>query len=914
MLPTDPMRTVRKLRPLAAPGPRARLRSPTLLCIPAAAMLATLLPSAAPAADREMPEGVELEALQATVSEWRAGAAAADREPTATDGEAEEDIAPSASAGAPEPPPGASRHAPGEEATIVESASSEPAFRAHKRAPERAAAAAAGAGQASLGPTMQQISFASFSFTARRGVDERLLAAAEQVGASEDETYAFLLMDEPLTPDIERELESRGVTLLGRHDDALKVRLPLERSELQALSEMPFFHSLNYPLPEQKLAPELDAALAAFAGEIDRFPVIISLFDAEAARRAPRLEELGAELGEFDRTLNAYPALASAETIRAIAEQDFVLFIEVERLTGPGHDQSMPTNGIDYIRNSFTAAPLALGILDTGFMLGTAAATMHEDLNKNGCGINYTADAAGVWNDEHGHGTHVLGTVAGTGTADQRFRGVATGLGTEHRIRAAKIWNNANTGQGSWMRSAMDFMDDATACGSTRPQVVNISGGARGTGQRGTDAESRHLDSKVWEFRQTYVVCGGNSGPTAQSIWSPGVAKNALAVGNVRDNTALQVGELAADSSIGPAGDGRMKPNLVATGDVVSAPRAGTTNRYRNMSGCSMATPHVSGIVASLMQHYPEFRNRPQLVRAHLMSSAIQRRDQTVPANNTNGGRNDFGLGRVSDYQAHWAHFNPNGWRSRWAWHTVTDRNWAFFDVEVPRGTDRLVAVMTWDEPAASAGASRAVVNDLDLWIDFGADCTPDAKGQCGEWASQSDIDNTEYLIINNPPPGIYRLKTVNWRAPTSGVPAAIAVKIIEGDPTPVMSLTASPSSLTPPVGSTFTVTTTVRSPAYEAYGVHVSVPSVPSGLTLLGVQTTRKDGIAMDFGNARGLTLGSIIEGDSRSATWRFRVDTAGPKTVRFRAWSDNGGTRDQSVTINQIAAALSDIQSSPE
>ena len=752
----------------------------------------------------------------------------------------------------------------------------------------------------------QQISFAGASFTPQRGVDERLLRATESA-AGRQGTYAFLLLNEALSPEIERELQSLGVTILGRHDDAYKVRTPVARDMLASIAAKPYVHSLSQPLPEQKFAPDLDHSIRAFGPEISQFPVIISLFEADPQGAfAERLRTLGVELGTYDDGLKAYTGLASAEEIRALTDLDFVLFVEVERRSQPGHDQSMPTNAVDYIRaDGFNGAPITLGILDTGFMLGTAAPTMHQDLNKNGCGRNFTSDAAIVWNDQHGHGTHVLGTITGTGTASSRNRGVATGLGTQSRIRAAKIWTSAGTGQNAWLRDAIDYMAEATSCSAPRPQVVNISGGASGTGQNGTDAESRKLDSQVWANRQAYIVCGGNTGPGAQTIWSPGVAKNALTIGNVRDNTAMQVGELWNTSSLGPTGDGRMKPNLVTTGETITSARAGTTNQYTDMTGCSMATPHVSGIAASLMEHYAEFRDRPQLLRAHLMASTVLRRDQTTPANNTAGGRNDYGLGRLSSYEAHWAHFNPNGWRSRWAWQTITNQSWGFFDIDVPQGADRLVVVMTWDEPEASAGASRAVTYDLDLWADHNADCTPDSKGQCGEWASQSNIDNTEYLIINSPPPGRFRLKMVNWNAPSFGVPAAIAAKIIEGDPTPVMSLTATPSASTAPVGSTFTVATEVRVPAYQAYGVHVSVPGMSNGLTLLGGSTTREDGVAMDFPNARGLTLGSIVEGDTRLVAWRFRVDTPGAKTMRFRAWSDNGGTQDQSVTVNQTVSS---------
>src|SRR5262249_21416404 len=140
----------------------------------------------------------------------------------------------------------------------------------------------------------------------------------------------------------------------------------------------------------------------------------------------------------------------------------------------------------------YDGTPSTLGILDTGFMMGSGAAVPHDDLlSKNGCGINFTTDAAGVWDDQHGHGTHVLTTIAGTGTADSRYRGVATGVGSNSRIRAAKIWTAANTGNAAWTESAMDFMSNALECDSPAPLVINMSGGVTGTNQTGTDSTSR---------------------------------------------------------------------------------------------------------------------------------------------------------------------------------------------------------------------------------------------------------------------------------------------------------------------------------------------------------------------------------------------------------------------------------------
>ncbi|MDP6132094.1 MAG: S8 family serine peptidase [Dehalococcoidia bacterium] len=759
-------------------------------------------------------------------------------------------------------------------------------------------------------PDWFQLGFGTQVYRPEPGLDERLLRAVDSI-RDRSFTYAFVILNEYLSDEVEKELAGLGVKILAPHASAHKVRVPLDRQVLTSVAELPYVAWLGYSLPGQKLDTLLQGAAKEYARDLDAFPVLINFFDREASEKHSRLLlERGIVLGQYDRDLEAYPAVLPVKLFQWLAEQDYVLYVELETPSSPSHDESMAAMGVDYIRTggpgtNFTGASTILGIMDTGFMMGTSAPTPHVDLNKNGCGKNFTSDAAGVWNDENGHGTHVLGTIIGTGTGDSRYRGVATGVGSsgDTRIRAAKIWGRTGRGLSLWARKAMNYMDDSSACDSGRPKVINISGGASGVGFIGTDSLSRKLDTKVWKYKQAYIVAAGNDGPGGQTIGAPAAAKNALAIGNVwknpdQESATQDTGDIRFTSSRGPTGDGRMKPNVVATGCDILSTEAGTTNGYTDMCGTSMATPHVSGIAATVMDHYPAFRDRPYLLRAHLMATSILHDDDTTPSDNDSGGRNTYGLGRVSSYVSHWARSNSNGWNVYWTWRNITNSNWGYRDIEVPSGTDRLVVVMTWDEPAASSGASEAVDYDLDLWIDRGANCTPNSKGECGEWNSQSYDDNVEYIIINNPGAGTYRLKIINWDAPGSGVPAAIVATVIRGDPTPEMNLTATPASTTVAVGTTVDITTTVTNQSYVASGVFLWASS-PPGVSLLGVSTTREDGISMDF-TSDDLTLGNIIQGDSRSATWTFQVNTSGRKRLKFGAWSENGGYQEQEVTIN--------------
>jgi len=775
----------------------------------------------------------------------------------------------------------------------------------------RDAAKAAAPDSAALPPpkTWRAVSFAGQEpYLPGRGVDQALFtpdAAAKARGA----TFAFLIVNEYPSAEMEKQLSALGVRVLGRHAGALKVSAPLDPDRLKQIATLPFVDWIGYARPQQKIDPNLRAAADKYAGELPGLPVTINAFDPSAVEELQALlKRREVRIGAVNRTLGAISAVVPAKDLESLTALDSVLFIELNRPGGIGHDNSMAVMGADYIRPGgpglrFSGAPARLGILDTGFMVGGAAATTHQDLNKFGCGKNFTSDAANVWNDQNGHGTHVLATISGTGTAEARFRGVATGVGSSGttRIRGAKIWKSTGSGTQADEIEGQDYMKQGPDCGADRPMLVSESGGASGTNQVGTDARSRGLDQIVWDTRQTWIVCGGNNGPGAGTIWSPGVAKNALAVGNVLDSGDGTIGDISNSSSLGPAGDGRMKPNVVATGTVVTSARAGTTNQYTDKSGCSMATPHVSGVAATIMEHYPEFQTLPHLMRAHLMATALLHDNISAPLNNTpapDTTRNTFGLGRVTPYTAQWAHLNSNGWATQWAWRTITDSRWGFRDIDVPQGTKRLVVVLTWDEPPASAGASAAVDYDLDLWIDRAPFCTPDSKGQCGEWASQSWIDNVEYQIIDNPPAGTYRLKIINWDAPGSGLPAAISATIIRGATNPPMKLAV--NSTIAVVGRPATITTTVTNPSWILSGVHLASVTIPAGVTLQQVRTVREDNVTMDFTAARAMSLGDIVQGDSRSATWRFNIDTPGPKTFRFRAWSENGGAQEQSITLN--------------
>jgi hypothetical protein len=734
------------------------------------------------------------------------------------------------------------------------------------------------------------------------GLDPLLKDHADGLRAKGDEfVYGFVLLRARADEALEQTLAGLGVELLGPHDDHHKARLPV--ASLHAIAALPEVEWIGVSARAQKLSPELSALRGsegkALVDADTPIPVVINLFADDARGNFRReLEAAGVAIGEYDPELLFYRGVAPAPVIDRITALDFVLYVELIGLGSTAHDQSMPLVDADLIRpgpityglTRFSGEPIGLGVMDTG------VTTSHLDLlGKGFCTMNVTTDVTDPFVDNNGHGTHVLGTIVGTGTADSRFRGVAPGIGSTGEIRVVKAFDHNNNGSASWIEAGMDSM--VQGCG-TPPLLVNLSGGLKGYALTGTDSTSRKLDQRVWTNRQLYVVAAGNEGSDARSIRTPAVAKNALTVGSIWDMGDFEF-VVAGTSSRGPTGDGRMKPNLVAPGQTITSAYAGSTNYYAARKGTSHAAAHVTGLAATLMEHYPYFQYNPAMLRAHMMATAIAHDEVTAKSN-------DYGLGHVSGYVAHWDHTNSSGWSTQRFSGSVDSQAYHYTDVVVPPGTKRLVVVLTWDEPPQSAGATKAVIWDLDLWVDRNGDCYS-STGACGEYASMSRVDNVEYVVVNDPPAGNYRLKVSPYSAPfVYGLPFGLTATIIRGDPTPPLNayLTA---SATATVGSPFDVTVAVATPSYVASGVQVLAQTTSPGIRYESIRSTRLDGVTMSMPHPyeyqrldNQFTLGNLFPSITRSATWTFRAETPGPKTFTITGWSKTQGQFSLSTTVN--------------
>ncbi|MEU6658329.1 S8 family serine peptidase [Streptomyces sp. NPDC046821] len=258
-------------------------------------------------------------------------------------------------------------------------------------------------------------------------------------------------------------------------------------------------------------------------------------------------------------------------------------------------------------------------------VLDTGVDAEHPDLKGRIAEAKNFTDSADT-EDRHGHGTHTTSTVGGSGAAsDGKKKGVAPGTS----LLSGKVLNDSGNGATSWIIAGMQWAVDQKA------DVISMS--------LGNPSEldcSDPMAQATQELAKTakntlFVIAAGNSGPSNNSVSSPGCVPEVLTVGAVdRDDSTANF------SSRSPVQRTHtLKPEIAAPGVGISAANAGGRGpyAYQTMSGTSMATPHVAGAAAIVKQRHPDWN--AQQIKSALVSSA--KADIPGDVRETGGGRLD---------------------------------------------------------------------------------------------------------------------------------------------------------------------------------------------------------------------------------------------------------------------------------
>ena len=231
----------------------------------------------------------------------------------------------------------------------------------------------------------------------------------------------------------------------------------------------------------------------------------------------------------------------------------------------------------------------------------------HPDLQANlGTGHAVTTCKGGgcrvSWDDDHGHGTHVAGTI---GAIDNEIGviGIAPGV----TLHAVKVLSKNGSGTRAGVIAGIDWVAEQVAASGT-PAVANMSLGGSGSksgscgagGFTGTDAYHRAVCNAA-HVGVVFAVAAGNDGADAEFMLPAAFDDAVITV------TATSEGDDWPSWSNWGDGDDTDADDpapvaLAAPGVIILSTGKGGGTAIK--SGTSMAAPHVAGAIALFLDSY----------------------------------------------------------------------------------------------------------------------------------------------------------------------------------------------------------------------------------------------------------------------------------------------------------------------
>lgn len=398
----------------------------------------------------------------------------------------------------------------------------------------------------------------------------------------------------------------------------------------------------------------------------DRYIVVLKS-DANARQVAEEHSRgRGAEVTSiYEHALRGYAARIPSGRLSEVKSDPSVQFVQQDR-TAVAFEQTMPTgvnrmdgessptakiDGIDERVNADVA------VIDTGIN------KTHPDLNVAG-GRNFATffSPSNNYEDGHGHGTHVAGTI---GALDNNNGAVGVAPGA--KLYGIKVLSNSGTGYQSWIIKGIDWVtgrkaesNDGSADGDPGIDfaVANMSLGGSGTdGSCASNAYHKAICNSV-AAGVTYAVAAGNSNADLQTF-VPATYSEVLTVTAASDSDGFPGGNGAAPSCrTGEKDDYAATFSNYATlasdqNHTIAAPGVCIYSTWKNggyntISGTSMASPHIAGAAALYKA------NNPTATPAEVMTRLRGDAESWAPSNGFTGDpRTSPIAGRYYGYLAH---------------------------------------------------------------------------------------------------------------------------------------------------------------------------------------------------------------------------------------------------------------------
>ena len=618
-------------------------------------------------------------------------------------------------------------------------------------------------------------------------------------------------------------------------------------------------------------------------------------------------------------------------------------------LNGSGQVIGMADTGLDYDGASFRQSASTITLGDIYNTTDPARRKVVRYVNMGVLTGQLTwPGGGGMWDPfsikdcADGHGTGVASTLAGNDNGIGASPNDGNALGAKIYLEDVGGFQGlaiCSNGEGLIYlpENYDDLFGPAGLVYNDPLSPVRIHSDSWGADTNVYDVQARMVDAFVWAHPDmTILFAAGNAGSNPGTVGTPATAKDVVAVGgayNPDTGGGLDRNDLAPQASRGPTVDGRIAPTIVTIFDGDSAmsdgnPLSGTGLPDAHWAGTSYSTPAAAAAAAIIRQYfvdgwYPSGAPVPgnamnpsaALIRALLIASGQQVTGSGLVARSSTDTwpNNEQGFGRVLLSKVLPIAAAGDTFRTQVVDGTAGlltgDEATYTFHVGIS-GPAKFV--LTWSDYPGTIGATKALVNDLDLEVTApdgrvyrGNHFAPFAQGQSLAGGTFDTTNVEEAVILRSAMAGDWSVRVIASNVAVGAQPFALVA---------TGNLDASYGRLTlDRVVYTEADTIQISVDDSDATSVvaHVASRTEPAGenvtMTRGGPDETWHGSIATAFGTATPDNVLQVRERDVVTASYQ---DVSPPHTAMAEATILASGPTIHDVTVTSIGSTTATVQ----